>query len=142
MIYPRSGDPREYFSGPVSFNCLTNECTLKVFTRRFNNHFRSYQRKTERLQNRLLNIAIEAGGKSTERICGEFPSPVSDTTLLRMIEQAELSKSDEVAALGIDDWVIRKREHYGSMLVDLATNRPIALLRDGEEKALSCNNSP
>ncbi|QNL48139.1 ISL3 family transposase [Olivibacter sp. SDN3] len=119
------------------FYCLTDECPLKVFTERFDNHFRSYQRKTERLQDRLLNIAIEAGGKSGERICGEFSIPVSDTTLLRIIDRAQLPKSNEVVALGVDDWAIRKRERYGSILVDLAANRPIGLLGDREEKTLS-----
>lgn len=62
--------------------------------------------------------------------------PVCDTTLLRPIEKAELPSSEGVIALGVDDWAIKKRERYGSILADLPTNRPIGLLGDREENTL------
>jgi transposase len=42
-----------------------------------------------------------------------------------------------VIALGVDDWAIKKRECYGSVLVDLTTNRPMGLLGDRGENTLS-----
>lgn len=41
-----------------------------------------------------------------------------------------------MSALGVDDWAIKKRERYGSILVDLSTNRPIGLLGDREKNTL------
>ncbi|KAA8476248.1 transposase [Arcticibacter tournemirensis] len=134
---PSFGKSSTLFLRARKYYCCTDECPLKVFTERFDNHFRPYQRRTERLHDRLLNIAIETGGKSAERICSRFSIPVSDTTLLRIVDRVELPKSQEVIALGVDDWAIRKRERYGSILVDLATNRPIGLLGDREEDTLS-----
>ncbi|MFC3563721.1 ISL3 family transposase [Pedobacter jamesrossensis] len=119
------------------FYCSTLECPLKVFTERYGDHFKPYQRRTDRLHNKLLNIAIESGGKSAERICSQLSIPTSDTTLLRIIEKKELPCNNGVIALGIDDWAIKKRERYGSILVDLTTNRPIGLLGDREENTVS-----
>jgi transposase len=119
------------------FYCSTLECPLKVFTERYVDYFKPYQRRTDRLHNKLLNIAIESGGKSAERICNQLSIPTSDTTLLRIIEKKELPCNNGVIALGIDDWAIKKRERYGSILVDLTTNRPIGLLGDREENTLS-----
>ena len=119
------------------FYCDTLECPLKIFTERYPAHFKPYQRRTERLHNKLLNIALESGGKSAERICDQLSIPVSDTTLLRIIEKTELPSNNSVIALGVDDWAIKKRERYGSILVDLSTNRPIGLLGDREENTLS-----
>ncbi|AMP99740.1 hypothetical protein AY601_2863 [Pedobacter cryoconitis] len=119
------------------FYCNTLECPLKVFTERYSDHFKPYQRRTDRLNIKLLNIVIESGGKSAERICNQLSIPISDTTLLRIIEKTELPSNNNVIALGVDDWAIKKRERYGSILVDLSTNRPIGLLGDREEKTLS-----
>jgi len=118
------------------FYCITLECPLKVFTERYSDHFKPYQRKTDRLHNKLLNIAIESGGKSAERICSQLSIPISDTTLLRIIQKTELPSNTSVIALGDDDWAIKKRERYGSILVDLTTNRLIGLLGDREEITL------
>lgn len=68
-------------------NCL---CSLRIFTERFDYHFKAYKRTTERLEKKLLNIALEAGGKPAERISRQFSISVSDTTLLRMISKVSL----------------------------------------------------
>lgn len=119
------------------FYCRTLECPLKVFMERYSDHSKPYQRRTDRLHEKLLNITIESGGKSAERICNQLSIPTSDTTLLKIIEKQKLPYNKGVITLGVDDWAIKKRERYGSILVDLTTNRPIALLSDREENTLT-----
>jgi transposase len=67
------------------FFCRNKVCERKVFTERFEEHFQSYKRVTERLANRLLEIAHECGGSGGERLCHQLGMPVSRYTLIRTI---------------------------------------------------------
>ncbi|MGM7552179.1 transposase family protein [Myroides odoratimimus] len=67
------------------FYCSTLECPLKIFTERFKSIFSSYQRRSDRLTKKLLNLVILTGGRPIEKICAEFSVTISDTSLLRII---------------------------------------------------------
>src|SRR5690606_29548254 len=118
------------------FYCHRDECPLKVFTDRFDNHFKPYKRKTERLESKIRQLGLLAGGKPAERICGMVCMPTSDTTILRLVEKEALTASEDVTAVGVDDWAYRKRDRYGSILVNLHTGKVIDLLPDREEETL------
>jgi len=116
------------------FYCRQQECPFKVFTERFEHYFKPYRRKTDRLENKIRQLGLLAGGKPAERICGIVSMPSSDTTILRLIENELFSPSEGVTAVGVDDWAYKKRNSYGSILVDLHTGKAIDLLPDREEE--------
>jgi len=76
------------------------------------------------------------GGKSAERVCNSLSMPISDSTLLRLINKAPLPPLDQLKAVGVDDWAYKKRDRYGSILVNLDTGKIVDLLPDREEKSL------
>jgi len=115
---------------------MTDDCPVKIFTERFGDHFGSYKRKTDRLERSLRNIAIQNGGRPGERLCSLLSMPASDNMLLRLVHSAPLPECPEIIALGVDDWAMKKRDRYGSILVNLSTNKPIGLLPDREEGTL------
>jgi transposase len=42
-----------------------------------------------------------------------------------------------LSAIGVDEWAHRKRQRYGTIMVDLAQRRPVALLNDREADTLA-----
>jgi transposase len=133
---PTFGKSCRIFLKSRKYYCLPDECPLKIFTERYENHFQPCKRTTKRLEDKLFNTALELGGKPAERICCHFSIPVSDTTLLRLINRAPLPAPGVFTAIGVDDWAYKKRERYGSILVDLTTRRVVDLLPDREEESL------
>ncbi|MBE9601513.1 ISL3 family transposase [Pedobacter sp. MC2016-24] len=133
---PTFGKACKIFLRSRKFYCLTDECPLKIFTERYEDHFKPCRRTTKRLEEKLLDTVLELGGKPGERICRHFSITVSDTTLLRLVNRAPLPEPGNFTAIGVDDWAYKKRERYGSILVDLTTRRVVDLLPDREEKSL------
>ncbi|WP_460767161.1 ISL3 family transposase [Niabella terrae] len=118
------------------FKCCNKNCEARIFTERFKAEIQPYQRRTSRLTVLLQNLALQMGGRPAERLCSLMSIAASDTTLLRLIYKTPLPAPPRTKAIGVDDWAYTKRRLYGSILVDLTTNKPIGLLPDRETATL------
>ena len=56
-------------------------------------------------------------------------------TLLRVVRGLPRPGRPTPTILGVDDWTYRKRQTYGTILIDLERRRPVALLHDREKLA-------
>lgn len=133
---PVFGKTSVIFLRSRKFYCRHQECPFKVFTERFEHYFKPYRRKTDRLENKIRQLGLLAGGRPAERICDLVSMPSSDTIILRLIENEAFSPSEGVTAVGVDDWAYKKRNSYGSILINLHTGKAIDLLPDREEETL------
>jgi len=118
------------------FYCREPECPVKVFTERFTDHFASFKRFTSRAEKLLLTTVIELGAKASERLSLKMSLPVSDTTLLRWLKAYPIPILKVPVVLGIDDWAYKKRERYGTILVNLEDRRIHDLLPDRESQTV------
>lgn len=116
------------------FFCDTVVCPRKVFTERLPDLLAPYARRTQRLQYLLERLAFEVGGEAgaVEATRLGFGHPSGDT-LLRLIRRAVQPELPTPRCLGVDDWAMKRRLSYGTILCDLEQRRIVDLLpgRDG-----------
>ena len=83
-------------------------------------------------------IGYTAGGRPGSRVLERLAIPVSDDTVLRVLNRASECQpgTDPVRRLGVDDWAWRKGQNYGTILVDLERHRVVDLLPDRSAESL------
>ena len=112
------------------YRCLTPSCNQRTFSQRIGGFFEPYQRATNRLLTSLYHIAQVAGGQAGARLANKLAMPTSGSTLLRIIRRHPEAGFAEPRVLGVDDWAMRKRVRYGTILVDLEKHHVVDLLPD------------
>jgi transposase len=63
--------------------------------------------------------------------------PTGDDVLVRLIRRTVPPATPTPRVLGVDDWALRKRHTYGTLLVDLEAQQVVDLLPDRESETLA-----
>jgi transposase len=82
-------------------------------------------------------IGFSDGGEAGARLTAKLGMPTSPDTLLRLINSAPEIEATCPRVLGVDDWAIRKRHTYGTILVDLERHQVVDLLPDRKPETLA-----
>lgn len=97
--------------------CRNARCERRIFTERLPGIALPWARRTRRLDARLTALGLALGGSAGVRLGAKLGLAASRNTLLRRVRQAPVPPAVTPSALGVDDWALRKRVTYGTVLV-------------------------
>jgi transposase len=112
--------------------CHNRQCPRRIFTERLPGLVAPWARRTVRLMAHLLAIALALGGAAGARLSQTLGLTVSRNTLLRLIRRAPCPAIIPPQVISVDEFARSKHHTYGTLLLDLARRRPLALLLDHE----------
>ncbi len=119
------------------FFCDNPTCPRWTFTEQFPGLLVPFARRTQRLMAAQRAIAFSSGGEAGARLTHQLAISTSPDTLLRLIAHQVEPAAATTKVLGVDDWAMRKRHRYGTILVDLERHQVVDLLPDREPESLS-----
>ena len=119
------------------FFCDEPSCERRIFCERLPD-VAARARKTNRLEEALLAIVTEPGGRAGAKLAAELGLAVGRDALLSRAKRANPTCDEKVRVIGIEnDFAFRKGNAYGTILVDLERHKVVDLLPECSQESLS-----
>ena len=112
------------------YTCNNEACSEVSFVEDFDGFLRYYGRMTERCADFICTLAMETSCEGCARICRAMNLQISGDSVIRLItKRYRLQLVSECGSvIGVDDFAFKKRHTYGTIIVDKATYRPVAII--------------
>ena len=117
--------------------CANGRCARRIFTERLALLVAPWARRTQRLAQGLVRIAVALAGTAGARLCRGLGLAVSRNTLLRRLRRQPLPEVATPHVLGVDDWAVRQGRTSGTIVSDRERRRALALLPDRAAKTVA-----
>ncbi|MFF6980959.1 transposase [Streptomyces sp. NPDC008343] len=117
--------------------CPVAACGRRTFVEQVPGLTRKYGRWTDRLRSTLAAVGLALAGRAGPWMAGVFGVSVSRSTVLRLIEALPEPDLPAPRVVGVDEYATRKGRHYGTVVVDVESRRPVDLLPDREASSLA-----
>ena len=116
------------------FQCLHPACPAVTFAEQVAGLTGPHTRFTPLLRGLLTQIALALAGRAGARLAAATGMAVSKDALLRLVKALPDPQPGPEPVLGVDDFAFRKGRRYGTVLIDMASRRPVDIF-DGRDSA-------
>jgi len=119
------------------FRCDTTACTHQTFAESWPTWLDARVQRSIPLKNVQSSVAMAVGGEAGHRLLGLLHEQTSADTLLRLIRAQAVPERPPPRVLGVDDFCFRRRQTYGTLLIDLERHHVVDVLPDRQEATLA-----
>lgn len=118
------------------YQCTSSSCGSFAATETFGDFLSYNSRMTARLEDFICILAVETSCEACARIANSMNIKISGDTVIRLLIKKYKQQPAPIfgSVIGVDDFAFKKRHTYGTIVVDEATHKPVAVLdgRDGK----------
>lgn len=108
--------------------CPVLGCRQQTFREQVPGLLERHRRRTVRLVRQISHVAQELCGRAAARLAGVLAVPVSRSTALRRLRRLPLPELTVPRVVGVDDFALRRRQRYATIVIDAETGRRVAVL--------------
>lgn len=120
------------------YQCTSATCESFAAAETFEGFLSHNSRMTDRLEDFICLLATETSCEASARILKSANVKISGDTVIRLLIKRYVKQPVPIcgSAIGVDDFAFKKRHTYGTIIVDEATHKPVAILNGRDGKSL------
>ncbi|MFI1735591.1 ISL3 family transposase, partial [Streptomyces acidicola] len=116
--------------------CPVLGCPRQTFREQVPGVVSRYQRRTNRLADQLGFVVKELAGRAGARLSRMLACAISRSTALRLLMRRAVPPLRVPRVLGIDDFALKRRHRYATVIIDAETGERIDVLPDRTAQTL------
>jgi transposase len=117
--------------------CPVLSCRRQTFREQVPGLIERLQRRTTRLTRQVSEVVKELCGRAASRLARFLATPISYATALRLLRGIPQPTVRVPRVIGIDDFALRRRHRYATIIIDAETGERLDVLPDREAATLT-----